>query len=127
MSDPEPPSPGLFESLGKLLRTVLSSLQNRAELFSLELREEKYRLIDLLLLAGLVLFLGAVAFLLLLTVVIFLIPAEHRILVAALAGVLCLIGAIVSAVQLKKRLRARAFAETVNQLKKDFECLTPPQ
>jgi len=127
MSDPEPPTPGLFETLGKLLGTVLSSLQNRAELFSVEFQEEKYRLIDLLLLAGLVLFLGAVASLLLLTVVIFLIPAEHRILVAAIAGVVCLIGAITSAIQLKKRLKNRAFAETVNQLKKDFECLTPPQ
>lgn len=127
MSDPDSPSRGLFDSLGKLLGTVLSSLQNRAELFALELREEKYRLINLIFLAGLVLFLGVVAFLLLLTVFIFLIPEEHRMPIAAVVGVLCLVGSILSAIQLKKRLKNRAFSETVDQIKKDFECLTPPQ
>ena len=126
MSDLTPPPPGLFESLGKLLGTFLSTLQNRAELFSVEFHEEKYRVVDLFLLTGLVIFLGAVAFMLLVTVLIFLIPVEHRLLVAFVLGVLCLAGSFVSAHKLKKRLKNRAFAETVNQIKKDLECLTPP-
>lgn len=118
---------GLFESFSKLLGTVLYTVQNRVELFALELQEEKYRLVDLLLLAALVIFLGGVAFMLLITVAIFLIPEEHRLLVASIVGGLCLVGAIAAALELKKRIRNRVLNETVNQLKKDLECLIPPQ
>lgn len=127
MSDSGPEPVGLFESLGKLLGTVLSTLKNRVELFAVEFHEEKYRFVDLFLLTCLTIFLGAVAFILLVTVLIFLVPLEHRLQVAALLGVLCLAGSVVAAIKLKKRLKTRAFAETVNQIKKDLECLTPPQ
>ena len=127
MSDSGPEPVGLFESLGKLLGTVLSTLKNRVELFAVEFHEEKYRFVDLFLLTCLTIFLGAVAFMLLVTVLIFLIPVEHRILVAAILGGLCVAGSFLAAHKLKKRLKNSAFAETVNQIKKDLECLTPPQ
>ncbi|MEO6035269.1 MAG: phage holin family protein [Verrucomicrobiota bacterium] len=127
MSDAEPPSPGVFESLGKIFGTTVSTVRNRAELFVVEFHEEKYRFVDLFLLTGLVIFLGAIAFALLVTVLIFLIPREHRLLVAGILGFLALAGSVGAAHKLKERLKKRAFAETVNQIKKDLECLTPPQ
>ena len=52
MGDTDQSSPGLFGSLRRLLDTSLSAVQNRVELFALELREEKCRLIEILIWAS---------------------------------------------------------------------------
>jgi uncharacterized membrane protein YqjE len=127
MNESDPKPEGLFASLRKLLSTIVSIVQNRAELFAVELQEEKYRLVELLLLTGIIWLLGGMALMLLIAVAIFLIPAEHRIAVAFGFCILCVLGTVVAIIRLKKRLKDRPFSESVNQIKKDLECLTPPK
>jgi uncharacterized membrane protein YqjE len=59
-------------------------------------------------------------------VVLFLFPESYRIYVAAVFGVLYLAAAIGLSLKVKQRLRAPPFPETINQIRKDSECLTPP-
>src|SRR6266513_2935180 len=48
----EPHEQGLFSSLKRLLDGSLATLQNRIELFAVELHEEKCRLIEVIILAA---------------------------------------------------------------------------
>jgi uncharacterized membrane protein YqjE len=118
---------GLLASIRKLLHSVLTVMQNRVELLAVEVQEEEHRLIQSLILAGAALFLGMVGFALLLGVVIFLLPENWRLGAAAALGVLCLLAAVVIAVQLKKRLQQNPFENSIEQLRKDWECLKPPR
>jgi uncharacterized membrane protein YqjE len=78
-------------------------------------------------LAGGALVLGTLAVVVFSGVLICLFDPPHRIYAALGVGVLYLAGAAVLVVRLKRRLRAEAFEETLNQIKKDCECLTPPE
>lgn len=126
MSEPGDSAGGIFSSARRLLDTVLATAQNRVELFAVEVQEEKYRLVELLILAGAALFLGAVGVALLLFVIIFLVPENWRLGTAAALGGLCLLGVVLIAVRLKKRLRQPPFEDSIDQLRKDWQCLKPP-
>ena len=117
---------GFFTSIRRLLDTVLATLQNRVELFAVELQEEKYRLVELLLLVGAALFLGALGLALLIAVGIFLVPENWRLAVTAALGAACLTGMIVIALKLKKLLERPSFENSIDQLKKDARSLKPP-
>ena len=52
MAETEPTSGGLVSSVRRLVQIFGATLQNRAELFALELQEERYRLVEIMLLAG---------------------------------------------------------------------------
>ena len=117
--------PGLFRALRKLATTLAAVLRNRVELFSVELQEERQRLVELLVLAGGVLVLGTLAVVVFSAVLIFLFAEPYRIYAALGVGVLYLAAAGVLAVRLRRRFRDGPFEETLNQIKKDCECLTP--
>jgi uncharacterized membrane protein YqjE len=119
--------PGLFKSLRKLAITLAATFQNRVELFAVELQEERHRLVEVLVLAGGALVLGTLAVVAFSTVLIFLFAQPYRIYAALGIGVLYLVSAAALVVRLKRRLRSEAFEETLNQIKKDCECLTPPE
>lgn len=125
MAEFEDRPPGLFKSLRKLVTTLAAVLHNRVELFAVELQEERHRLIEVLVLAGGVLVLGTLAVLVFSAVLIFLFAEPYRIYAALGVGVLYLAAAAVLVVRLKRRLRGEPFEETLNQIKKDCECLTP--
>ena len=125
MAEFEDHPPGLFKSLRKLVTTLAAVLHNRVELFAVELQEERHRLIEVLVLAGGVLVLGTLAVLVFSAVLIFLFAEPYRIYAALGVGVLYLAAAAVLVVRLKRRLRGEPFEETLNQIKKDCECLTP--
>lgn len=114
----------MFNAARRLLNTALAGIENRIELFLVELREERYRVFEVLLLGCV----GAVlGFMALLTttvtlVVIFWDSARVQVLVALSAGYsLAAVGAI-------WRLRAllrnwSSFAASLDELKKDRACL----
>ena len=122
----EPENRGVLESLGRTFGRGLVILRNRAELFVVEAQEEKHRLITLFLLAGSALLLGLLALVLFTGVIIFLFAPTCRIYVAAVLGVLYLVAAALLVFRVKTYLHAEPFAETIDQIKKDVECLAPP-
>jgi uncharacterized membrane protein YqjE len=115
--------PALAQLAGRLLGTSAGTLRNRGELLLLEWQQEKARLIELLILAVAVLFLGIMALMLLTATIIFLFPEDRRLWAAAGFTVLYLGAAIWAVLGIKSSIKQQPFAETLNQVKKDGECL----
>jgi uncharacterized membrane protein YqjE len=92
-----------------------------------ELQEEKYRLVEVLILVGIALALGMMALFVFSGVIIFAVPEAYRLWVACGLGVIYLSGIVVLWSRIKKVLKEQAFPETIGQIKKDWECLTPPK
>ncbi len=115
----------MFHLLRKVMRTGWDTIQNRGELFLVELQEEKNNAIELFIWAGAVCFL-AVMFLVVLTATIILIfPDDLRVYAAGGFCVLYLAGAILALLNLKALVRTAAlpFSETVAEVRKDREWL----
>lgn len=125
MSTDESSSPGLAASLRRMGRSLLGLAQTRIELFSVELQEEKLRVLDLLLwlsvamalgIAGLILGIGALGLFLWET---WGYAGLVAVIVAALGGAAGMLWGL-----RRRILRGTApFAETIGEFKKDFECL----
>jgi|SRR6266567_9293650 len=118
------PSPGLFSAVRGLLNTALAGVENRIELFLVELREERFRVCEVLLLgcAGAILGFMALVTLTVTLVVIFWDSARVEVLVFLSASYsLATIGVFW---RLKVRLRNwSSFSATLDELKKDRACL----
>jgi uncharacterized membrane protein YqjE len=122
-----PGSSGLLGSLRSFADGLLGSVHDRVELLSLELQEEKFRLIQTCL------WITAIVLLSLLTIVfgsfalvVWLWETSRLTAIVGLAGVY-LVGTI-AAVVLFKRFLARQpppFAATLNELKHDRACIRP--
>jgi len=117
-------SPGLFSSVKRLLNTALAGVENRIELFLVELREERFRVFDVLLLGCAAAVLGFMALLTVTAtlVVIFWDSARVTVLVSLSAGYLL----ATSGVLWRLRIRLRnwsSFSATLDELKKDRSCL----
>ena len=114
-------------TLGRLAKritaTLLGSLHNRAELFTVACEEENKRLLKVLLLGVGALFLGEMAMLLLTSTIIFLMPERYRVYAAAGFTLLYLVGATGAVLAIKKLTKTSPFAESLKQLKKDSELL----
>ena len=117
-------SPGLFSSVKRLLNTALAGVENRIELFLIELREARLRIFDVVLLGCAAALMGFMALLLVTVtlVVIFWDSARVPVLVALSACYSLATMAIFW--RLKIRLRnCSFFSATLNELKKDRACL----
>lgn len=116
---------GLLERVQQLVRVILTMLESRLELASLELREELIHWISIAILAALAFFLGQIGLLLLTLAAVALFP-EHAVLTLGIAGSLYLAGAIACVVHLRNRLKFRPppFADSVAELKRDREWLS---
>jgi len=114
---------GLLTTGKRIVRSVGDLVQTRLELFLIELREERFRVLDALVLMGL----GAVCglmVLVLLTFTLVLIFWDHRVIVLLILAVLYGLGAGAAFWTLRQRLRNwDAFAATLEEMKKDRECL----
>jgi uncharacterized membrane protein YqjE len=117
-------TPGIFASLGRLLKTILVIAQNRLELLLVEAQEERWRLFDALLLAGVVLILALMTLMAAtITIVVVCMEANRLDLVVALV-LLYLACTIFSIWRLRTRLKKWApFSATLAELKKDKACL----
>jgi len=83
-SSPPPSGGGLLSSMQGLASTVLGILRTRLELFSVELEEEKLRLLRMLAWGGIAIFLGCIGLVFLAAFVCVLFWDEHRLLALGL-------------------------------------------
>jgi len=124
MEEPGESTPGIFASLGRLLKTVLAIAQNRLELLLVEWQEERWQFFNALLLAGAVLILALMTLMAAtIAIVVVCVKANRLDLVIALV-LLYLAGTIFSFWRLRTRLMQwTPFAATLAELKKDKACL----
>jgi uncharacterized membrane protein YqjE len=116
---------GILGSVARIVETVLATVQNRLELFAVELKEEKGHLIQLLILAVVVVILGLMALILLTFAIIAWFWESGRMAAVLTLLLIYLTGAIAAGRVLQLRLkRWQAFAATLNELKKDRACLS---
>jgi uncharacterized membrane protein YqjE len=125
MDQPTETEGGLFASLRRMLDAALALVQNRFEVFTVELQEEKIRLVDLLLRAVVVVVLAFMTLIAATALVVVWFWDSSP--VAALAIVTLLYGLTAAGVgySLKQRLQKGPppFAGTLAEFKKDRECL----
>ncbi|NJK92961.1 MAG: hypothetical protein HC904_14770 [Blastochloris sp.] len=118
---------GLLGLLRKLALQLVSLLETRAELLSVEFREEKIRLIRLMIWTCVALFLAAIGLVMLTMTVLFCVwdNEEYRLWALGTFTLLYLGGSAFGVYQMRKLLvdGELPFAETLNQLKKDRETL----
>ena len=110
---------GLIGSLRHVCDTGVSILKNRAELATLELKEEKSRLISTAIWGGVFVFSSFMAIIAIACTILF-IFWEQRLYVAIGLLAVCVIGALAAFLFLKAQIKApQPFAETIAQFKKD--------
>jgi len=128
MGETPPPPAGILESLRRLGRTGAAVLQNRLELFSVELEEQKVRVVRLLVLAGAAIFRGNTALLTVSATIVVVVGAAARVPVLIGLSLLYVAGAVWAALALRQELRSAPppFQESVSELKKDTQWLVPP-
>ena len=114
---------GILATLTRMLKTLRDVAGNRVELFVVEWREERLRLLDamLLLLVGTVCASMALLMITLAVVVVF--WDTHRALVLTLIILAYTSAAVAAFGMLRSRMRRwQAFAATLDQIKKDQAC-----
>src|SRR5690242_11179786 len=119
MAETEPT--GLVGSLRRAVQLIGATLLNRVELFAVEFQEERYRLVELMLMVGGALVLALLSLIIFSGVVVFAFAQEYRIYVAAGLGLVYFAGGITLAVRTRRLLREQPFTETVQQVRKDWE------
>jgi uncharacterized membrane protein YqjE len=123
MGDPDQSSAGLLGSLRRFVDTGLGAARNRLELLSVEVREEKSRLIEVLIWASAAIFLGMMALTFISFTIVILFWESARL--AALIGIslFYLATAIAAFLGVKSRLTKgpMPFAESLSELDKDKE------
>ncbi len=117
--------PGLLASLKNLGGSFLQAVQTRLEILSVELQEEKWRLVQLLLLAGAAVFLSVIAVITVTITIAILAGPEWRPYVLCGFSLLYVGATVFTARALQRCLRERPppFASTLETLKKDREWL----
>lgn len=112
--------PGLFSSVKRLLNTALAGVENRIELFLVELREERIRIFEVLLLGFAAAVLGFMALLVVTVtlVVIFWDSARVPVLVVLSAGYCLATGGLLWRLRIRLQ-RWSSFSTTLEEIKKD--------
>jgi len=116
---------GLLSLVRKLAVTGMAALQNRGELFLVELQEEKTRLIELFLWTAIVAGLAMMFLALFTATLILLFPSGMRIYAALGFCALYFLGALLALLNLRALWRSGppAFRDTIAEAKKDGEWL----
>lgn len=126
MDDSQHEAGGLLATGKRILRSAGDLVQSRLELFLVELKEERIRLFDALLLV-VVCVVCVLMTLALLTFTLVVVFWEHRVVVLVLLLLLYAGGAGAAFWTLRNRLRDwQAFAATLDLIKKDRACLEKP-
>jgi uncharacterized membrane protein YqjE len=114
---------GLLARGRRVLQVLYDLAQSRLELFLVELREERIRLFDALLVLACLFVCGLMTLVLLTFALVVIFWDEHRVLVLVLLTLAYAAGSVVSFFTLRNRLRRwQAFAATLDQIKKDRAC-----
>jgi uncharacterized membrane protein YqjE len=126
MDDPQPDPGGLLATGKRIVRLLGNLAHSRLDLFLVELKEERIRVFDALLLVvvGVV---CAVMALVLFTFTLVVIFWDHSVLVLAVLTLVYGVGASAAFLTLRDRLRRwDSFSATLEQFKKDRACLEKP-
>jgi len=125
MDSENPDSPGLLGAFRNLGDSLLASLQDRVSLVSLELKEEKLRLVQVFFWISAMLFAGAMAMAFASLTLVYLFWETYRL--AVLGGLALLYAsAFVSIIVAFRRYLARQpplFAATLQEIGEDRECI----
>ena len=117
-------SPGLFSSVKRLLNTALAAVENRIELFLVELREERFRVFEILWLGVAAAALGFMALLTVTVTLVVIFWDSARVPVLVILSAVYSVAAIGVFFRLRVRLRNwSSFSATLTELKKDRSCL----
>jgi uncharacterized membrane protein YqjE len=126
--DATPPTQGgLLSTITQMFQTLRGLAGNRVELFMIELKEERARTFEALLLAaaGIVFALMALAMITLTVLVIF--WDTHRLLVLTVVTGAYVAAAMVAYMKLRSRLQHwQAYSATLEEFKKDCACFKKP-
>ena len=116
---------GVLGSLRRLLETGLSMVQNRVELFGVELQEEKCRLAEIAIWVSAVVGLGLVTVTVLTLTIIVLFWENGRIVTLVTLSVFYLLATLGAYRALNRRLRhgSQPFPATLSEIDKDKEWL----
>jgi uncharacterized membrane protein YqjE len=121
----ETASSGLLGSVRTLVDNLLGSVHDRIELISVELQEEKQRLIQLFIWISVAIFTGMMALAFASITLVFLFWDSARI--AALAGITVLYtaGAVTAVLTLRKQIarQSKLFSASLQELKNDRACI----
>jgi uncharacterized membrane protein YqjE len=115
--------PPLATLIRKTMGTGLGALQNRGELFMVELQEEKGRVIQLIIRGIGGLFLAMMTALLITGTIIYLVPEDYRLYAVGGFAALYLGGTIWAILSLKALLKRIPFGDTLAEFKKDSELM----
>jgi uncharacterized membrane protein YqjE len=115
----------LIGLLRKAMLTTVATLQNRGELFFVELQEEKNRTLESIIWVAAAFFLAIMFLGTFTATVIWLFPADMRIYAAIGFCVLYLAGTILALLNLKALIKDAPppFSETITEVRKDREWL----
>lgn len=118
-------SSGLLGSVRSLVDNLLGSVHDRIELISVELQEEKQRLIQLFIWISVAIFTGMMALAFASITLVFLFWDSARI--AALTGVTVLYaaGAVIAVLTLRRQIarQSKLFAASLQELRNDRACI----
>ena len=124
--DPDPAvSPGFLGAFKALGDGLLGSLQGRVELLSLELEEEKYRLIQILFWISAAVFTGAMAVIFLSLTLVYFFWESARLAILSGLGAFYLTVFIATVICFRRYLgrQPRPFAGTLEELEEDRACI----
>jgi uncharacterized membrane protein YqjE len=123
MDETPPAEGGLLSSVTRVFQTLRDLAENRLELFFVELKEERIRLFDALLLAAIAIVCALMTLVMVTFAVVVIFWDTNRLLVLALVTVVYAVAATVAFVKLRARLqRWQAFSATLEEFKKDSAC-----
>ncbi len=123
MSENSPSPEGILASVRRMAETALRTVQNRIELFALELQEEKCWLISTLMWAAAAVFFCGLAIIFVVGTVVYLSPENARPWVIGGFALLFVYLAINAVVGLRRSMQNKKppLSDTVGELKKDIE------
>jgi len=116
---------GLLQSAQALLATVLGLARTRLELLSVEMQEVLARLVLLIIGAVAAILLGALALGFGAAALVMTVAPEHRVAVSAGLALAFLAAAAFIAWKVRREVKARPFAASLAELKRDAEALEP--
>ena len=118
-------TPGILDSLRRMLATAVELLHTRVELFTTELEEEMHRVAGLLVWAVIAIFFGGLFVLMLSLTIVIAFWDGNRLLAAGLMT-LVFFGVVLTAVltlRAKIRSHPRLLAESLQELRRDGDAL----
>jgi uncharacterized membrane protein YqjE len=120
-----PGSSGLLGSLRGLADGLLGSAHDRLELLTLELHEEKYRLVQTFVWISSIVFLAALALIFVSFALVVLLWETARMTVVGTLAVAYVVGLIATVVGFRNYLKRqpKPFSGTLAELKNDRECI----